>query len=150
METLRALVYSVPLLYILHYVYLLQHVHLYLRASDHCQSCSITVVAAMNILAGMFSVEDPCLKVKPLGHRGVASSSPLGVSKLLSKVVVSLAQLLSYQKHGSVEKKKSKRQNRKKKNHTLNYSFSDDKINILLKKKEGDTEKHNEENKDHS
>lgn len=49
-----------------------------------------------------------------------------------------------------VLKKKPKKQNRKKKNHTLNYSFSDDKINTLFKKKEGDTEKHNEENKDHS
>lgn len=36
-----------------------------------------------------------------------------------------------------VLKKKPERQNRKKKNHTLNYSFSDDKINTLFKKKRG-------------
>lgn len=69
----------------------------------------------MHILSGMFSVEDPCLEVKPLGHRGVAFSTPLGVSKLLSKVVVSLTQLLSYQKHESVEKKNPKDKTEKRK-----------------------------------
>ena len=40
-------------------------------------ACSVTLVAATDTLAGMFSVEDEPLKVKPLGHRGGASSALL-------------------------------------------------------------------------
>lgn len=51
---------------------------------------SITNVTAMHILAHMFSIEDAFLEVKFPGHRGMASSTRLDVSKLLSKVLVSL------------------------------------------------------------
>ena len=53
------------------------------------QLYSVTVVVATDTLAGMFSVEDEPLKVKPLGHKGGASSTLLGVSKLFSEWFIS-------------------------------------------------------------
>lgn len=84
----------------------------------------------MHILAHVFSIEDPFLEVKFPGHRGMAPSTWLDVSKLLSKVLVSVILLSAMWECGSLHASPPQ-----KKYHTLSIIFSDGKINTLFERK---------------